>query len=98
MALSLMCNLASMTQHVLHSLETKKMNLVSILYDRIHFIFLQFTETLSYFEGHQEYSMLLPPHPERVLITEYNLPPPYAISILRGSLKPIFQLTDDEFN
>jgi hypothetical protein len=95
-----MANLAKMTLIPLYKLDSNKMNLISTLFDRIHFIFLQFTETINYIsqiDRSTDYTQLLPPSPERVLVYNYNLPPPYAISILRGSLKPIFLLTNDEF-
>ena len=78
------------------------MSIVSQLYDRIHFIFLQFTESLthlSYLEPDRQYdySKLLPVNPERVLTVNYNLPPPTVFFMLRGSLKPIYQLSEQEF-
>jgi hypothetical protein len=42
--------------------------------------------------------MLLPPKVERVLTVNYNLPPAYTMFIIRGSLKPIFELTESEFD
>ena len=51
LAVQLMANLAKMTEHVLYGIQTDQMNLVSKLYDRIHFIFIQFTETLSNLES-----------------------------------------------
>lgn len=65
------------------------MTLVSKLYDRIHFVFLQFTETLGTLETHEMYAKLLPPRVESILTINYNLPPTYVMYILRGSLKPI---------
>jgi len=75
------------------------MNVVTQLYDRIHFIFLQFTESLthlSYLEPDKQYDYLklLPVNPERVLTINYNLPPATTFFIMRGSLKPIYQLTE----
>jgi hypothetical protein len=40
---------------------------------------------------------LLPPKVERVLTVNYNLPPAYTMFIIRGSLKPIFELSESEF-
>lgn len=81
--MSLMGNLAKMSYSVLNSFkeEGSSMNVVSQMYDRIHFIFLQFTESLthlSYLEPDKQYDYLkiLPMHPERVLTQNYNLPPP----------------------
>jgi hypothetical protein len=82
--MSLMGNLAKMTFAVLNKYKDEGgnlMNAVSTLYDRIHFIFLQFTESLthlSYLEPDRQYdySKLLPVHAERVLTIKYNLPPP----------------------
>jgi hypothetical protein len=74
------------------------MNLVSKLYDRIHFTFTQFTETLSTIESFEMYAKLLTPGVERILTVNYNLPPPQVMYIIRGSLKPIHELTDIEFN
>ena len=78
-----MGNLAKMSYSVLNSFkeEGSSMNVVSQMYDRIHFIFLQFTESLthlSYLEPDKQYDYLkiLPVHPERVLTQNYNLPPP----------------------
>lgn len=98
LAVQLLAHLARMTQHVLLGVATEQMNLVSILYDRMHFTFLQFAETLSYLETPEMYARLLPAHPERVLVLNYNLPPPHALFVLRGSLKPIHELSDREFD
>ena len=72
------------------------MNLVSKLYDNIHFIFIQFVQSLSYLEQ-TEYPKLLPPNVDRILTVNYNLPPSYTLYIIRSSLKPIHRLTDEEF-
>lgn len=102
LAVQLMANLAKVSFHILHRLETEQMQLVSILYDRLHFIFLQFTETLqhlSYLEGSDfDYLQLLPEKVERVLTVNYNLPPAHVMFLMRGSLKPIHQLTQSEFD
>ncbi len=83
LAMSLMGNLGKMTYNVLNKYKDDgtPMNIVSQLYDRIHFIFLQFTESLthlSYLEPDRQYdySKLLPVNPERVLTINYNLTPP----------------------
>jgi hypothetical protein len=68
--------------------EATQMNFISKWFDRVHLIFIQFTETLSTLEDPGQFLLLLPPvHPERVLVLNYNLPPPYVFFILRGSLK-----------
>ncbi len=55
-------------------------------------------ETLIYLENQpSKFAQLLPPHPEVVLTLDYKLPPQYVFFILRGSLKPLYQLTEDEF-
>ena len=100
MAMSLMANLAKLTQHIMHNVTAEKATVVSKLFDRTHFIFLQLTETLHTLESYQMYQQLLPQHvaPEKVLTVNYKLPPPYTMFILRGGLKPIYELTADEFN
>ena len=45
----------------------------------------------------QPYSLLMPPSPERVLTINFKLPPQYVFFIIRGSLKPIWMLTEEEF-
>ena len=78
------------------------MNVVTQLYDHIHFIFLQFTESLTHLSSLEpdkqyDYVKLLPANPERVLTMNYNLPPQTTFFIIRGSLKPIYQLSPEEF-
>jgi len=50
LAVSLMANLAKLSFNVLHKSKEEEtpMNVVTQLYDRIHFIFLQFTESLTH--------------------------------------------------
>ena len=101
LAVSLMANLAKLSFNVLHKSKEEEtpMNVVTQLYDRIHFIFLQFTESLthlSYLEPDKQYDYLklLPANPERVLTINYNLPPATTFFIMKGSLKPIYQLSE----
>ena len=70
--------------------------MISKLYDRTHFQFIQFTETLSYLDTYERYAQLLPAQVERVLSVDYNLPPAYTMFIIRGSLKPIYLLNGEE--
>ena len=39
----------------------------------------------------------MPPMPEKVLTVNYGLPPQYVFMIIRGSLPPIYELTEDQF-
>lgn len=95
----MMANLAKMTQHIAYKIPTDQIVLVSTLYDRMQFNFIQFVESLAYLENvPSRYSLLFPPQPEKVLTLNYRLPPQYVFQILRGGLKKIQHLTDDEFN
>ena len=90
LAFRLMSNLAKMTQHILHGLDTEEMITVSTLYDRTQFNFIQFVESLAYLEDSPlRYAQLLPVNVERVLTVNYRLPPAQVFSIMRGGFKPI---------
>ena len=50
LAFRLMANLASLTQHTSMGVQTNQMALISTLYDRIQFTFIQFVDTLNFLE------------------------------------------------
>eukprot|EP00347_Sterkiella_histriomuscorum_P008986 403342964 len=99
LAFRLKANLAKMTQYIMNNVKTDQLILISTLFDRMQFTFIQFVESLGYLENiPSRYSSIFPPQPEKILTLNYRLPPQYVFQILRGGLKKIQQLTDDEFN
>ncbi|CDW79776.1 tho complex subunit 2-like [Stylonychia lemnae] len=99
LAFRLMANLAKMTQYIQNSVQTDQMMLISTLLDRMQFTFIQFVESLNYLEYiPSKYAQIWPASPEKVLTVNYKLPPQYVFQILRGGLKKIQHLTDDEFD
>lgn len=99
LAFRLTASLAAQTQYIVHKLDSEQLILVSTLFDRLQFIFIQFVETLTYLaDKNCKLQSLLPPNPEKILTLNYKLPPHYTFFIIRGSLKPLASLSLEEFH
>ena len=108
LAFRMMAHLAQQTQYIINEDQSENLTLIQNNFDKLHHLFLQFVETVYFLTGdshspggdRSKYGKVVPNplHSPDILATQYRLPYQYSFHILRKATKPIYKLSDQEFN
>lgn len=99
LAFRMMCHLAMQAVNILENQETEDMTMVQNFFDKVHAIFRQFVDTVSFISGPIAYARLLPqPQICASVLASFGIPLQYSSYIMRNSFKPLYMMNRDEFD
>lgn len=90
--------IAKNSKTLLYNTETSQLRFLSSRHDELHLLFLQISEFLMFAELPSVYTSLLPTNPLHVLSRTFRLYPEQIFQTVRHSLKPLYQLTTEEYD
>jgi THO complex subunit 2 len=89
--------IAKNSKTLLYNTETDQLRFLSSRHDELHLLYIQMSEFLMFAEKPPAYKSLLPSNPLHVLSRTFGLDPEQIFQIVRHSLKPIYELTQEEY-
>jgi THO complex subunit 2 len=93
-----MALVARNSKTLLYNTDTDQLRFLSSRHDELHLLFVQISEFLMFAEKTpQLYKEILPSNPLRVLTRTFGLFPEQVFHTIRHSLKPLHELTEEEY-
>lgn len=93
-----MALVARSSKTLLYNTDTDQLRFLSSRHDELHLLFIQISEFLMFADKTpQLYSQILPTNPLRVLTRTFGLYPEQVFHTVRHSLKPLYELTEEEY-
>lgn len=93
-----MALVARSSKTLLYNTDTDQLRFLSSRHDELHLLFIQISEFLMFADKTpQLYSEILPTNPLRVLTRTFGLYPEQVFHTIRHSLKPLYELTEEEY-
>ena len=93
-----MALIARNSKTILYNTESTQLKFLSSRHDELHLLFIQISEFLMFSEKPAIYATLLPTNPLHILSRTFKLYPEQIFHIIRHWLKPIYELTQEEYN
>lgn len=93
-----MALIARNSKTLLYNTETSQLRFLSSRHDELHLLYIQISEFLMFAEKPSVYANLLPTNPLHVLSRTFGLYPEQIFHMVRHCLKPLYELTPDEYN
>ena len=90
--------IARNSKTLLFNTETDQLKFLSSRHDELHLLFIQISEFLMFAEKPSVYLNYLPTNPLHVLSRTFKLYPQQIFHVVRHCLKPLYELTDDEYS